>query len=115
MNGLLNNSSSVNLFHCQTLWKLTLSEENVSVKQLVKMVIVMVVHYFHSVLEHGLPPLLKLEHITYSTLPRIHVRRETWHAAQRNISLLPELSECTVNECTISSSFTDSILIFFSG
>ena len=30
VNGLLNNSSSVNRCHCQTLWKLTLSEEKCS-------------------------------------------------------------------------------------
>ena len=41
------------------------------------MVIVMVMHYFHSVLEHGLPPGLNLNHNTYSTFPRIHVRRES--------------------------------------
>ena len=44
-----------------------------------------------------LPPSLNLNHNTYSTLPRIHVRREIWHAAQRNISTLPELSECTIS------------------
>ena len=47
------------------------------VKQPIKMVIVMVMHYFHSVLEHGLPPTLNLNHNTYSTLPRIHMRRES--------------------------------------
>ena len=47
------------------------------VKQPIKMVIVMVMHYFHSVLEHGLPPSLNLNHNTYSTLPRIHVRSES--------------------------------------
>ena len=47
------------------------------VKQPIKMVIVMVVHYFHSVLEHGIPPSLNLNHNTYSTLPRIHVRCES--------------------------------------
>ena len=77
MNGLLNNSSSVNLCHCQTLWKLTLSEENVPVKQPIKMIIVIVMYHFHSVLEHGLPPSLNLNHNTYSTLPRIHVRPES--------------------------------------
>ena len=41
------------------------------------MVIVMVMHYFHSVLEHGLPPGLNLNHNTYSTLPLIYVRRES--------------------------------------
>ena len=49
----------------------------VLVKQPIKMVIVMVMHYFHSVLEHGLPPSLNLNHNSYSTLPRIHVRRES--------------------------------------
>ena len=51
--------------------------KNVPVKQPIKMVIVMVIHYFYSVLEHGLPPSLTLNHNTYSTLPRIHVRRES--------------------------------------
>ena len=48
-------------------------------KQPVKMVIFMVMHYFHSVLEQGLPPIasLNLNHNTYSTLSRIHVRRES--------------------------------------
>ena len=61
------------------------------------MVFVMVMHYFHSVLEHGLPPSLNLNHNTYSTLPRIHVKPESMAraGAQRNISTLPELSECT--------------------
>ena len=77
VNGLLNNSSGVNPLPLPDIWKLTLSEENVPVKQPIKMVIVMVMHYFHSVLEHGLPPSLNLNHNTYSTLPRIHVRRES--------------------------------------
>ena len=38
-------------------------------------------------------------HNTYSTLPRIHVRREGM--AQRNISTLPELSECTITTMEI--------------
>ena len=78
MNGLLNNSSSVNPLPLPDImkWKLTLSEE-IPVKQPIKMVIVMVMHYFHSVLEHGLPPCLNLNHNTYSMLSRIHVRRES--------------------------------------
>ena len=78
VNGLLNNSSSVNPLPLPDIMeaKLTLSEENV-LKQPTKMVIVMVMHYFHSVLEHGLPPSLNLNHNTYSTLPRIHVRRKS--------------------------------------
>ena len=52
-------------------------------KQPIKMVIVTVMHYFHSMLEHGLPPSLNLNHnTTYSTLPRIHVHIQ--------------LSECTI-------------------
>ena len=74
VNGLPNNSSNVNPL---PLPELTLSEENVLVKEPIKMVIVMVMHYFHSVLEHGLSPSLNLNHNTYSTLPRIHVRRES--------------------------------------
>ena len=54
-----------------------MQRKNVLVKQPIKIVIVMVMHYFHSVLEHGLPPSLNLNHNTYSTLPRIHVRRES--------------------------------------
>ena len=46
----------------------------------------MVMHYFHSVLEHGLPRSLNLNHSTsYSTLPRIHVSVKAWHAAQKKI------------------------------
>ena len=37
----------------------------------------MVMHYFHALLEHGLPPSLNLNHNAYSILPRIHVRRES--------------------------------------
>ena len=51
------------------------SEEKCSSETM--MVIVMVIHYSQSVLEHGLPPSLNLNHNTYSTLPRIHVRRES--------------------------------------
>ena len=49
------------------------------VKQPIKIIIVMVMHHFHSVLEveHGLPPNLNLNHNTYSMLPRIHLRRES--------------------------------------
>ena len=76
VNGLLNNSSSVNPLPLP-LWKWTVSEEIVPVKQPIKMVIVMAMHYFHSLLEHGLPSSLNLNHNTYSTLPHIHVRRES--------------------------------------
>ena len=51
--------------------------KNVLVKQPIKIVIVMVMHYFHSVHEHGLPPSLNLNHNTYSNFPLIHVRRES--------------------------------------
>ena len=33
--------------------------------------------YFHAVLEHGLSPILNLNHNAYSIFPRIHVRRES--------------------------------------
>ena len=58
----------------------------------------MVIHYFHPVLEHGLPPRLNLNHNAYSIFPRIHVRRESMARAHRNISPLPELSEWTLND-----------------
>ena len=47
------------------------------VKQPIKIVIVIVMHYFQSVLEQGLLPSLNLNHNTYSTFPLIHVRRES--------------------------------------
>ena len=71
VNGLLNNSSSVN-----PLPLLDIMEVD-SLRRPIKMVIVMVMHYFHSVLEHRLPPSLNLNHNTYSMLPRIHVSRES--------------------------------------
>ena len=74
VNGLLNNSSSVNPLPLIDIMEV---DSLRGVKQPIKMVIVMVMHYFHSVLEHGLPPSLNLNHNTYSTLPRIHVRRES--------------------------------------
>ena len=78
VNGLLNYSSSVNTLPLPDIVKVdSLKRKNVLVKQPIKMVIVMVMHYFHSVLEHGLPPSLNLNHNTYSTLPLIHVRRES--------------------------------------
>ena len=56
--------------------------------------IAMVMHYFHLVLEHDLPPSLNLNHNTCSIFPRIHVRCESM--AHRNILLLPKLSEWTL-------------------
>ena len=52
----------------------SLKRKNVLVKQPIKMAIVMVMHYFHPVLEHCLPPSLNLNHNAYSC---IHVRRES--------------------------------------
>ena len=69
-------------------------------KQPIKIAIVMVMHYFHPVLEHVLPPSLNLNHNAYAIFPRIHVRCETWHAAQRYIPTLPELSEWTLLDHT---------------
>ena len=69
VNGLLNNSSSVNPLPLRDIMEIdSLRGKNVIVKQPIKMVIVMITHYFHSVLEHGLPPSLNLNHNTYSTL-----------------------------------------------
>ena len=61
--------------------------------------IAMVMHYFHPVLEHGLPPRLNLNHNAYSIFPRIDVRRESMARGTyiRNILPLPELSEWTLS------------------
>ena len=77
VDGLLNNSLSVNPLPLPDIMEVDTQRKNVLLKQPIKMVIVMVMHYFHSVLKHGLPPSLNLNHNTYSTLPRIHVRRES--------------------------------------
>ena len=34
-------------------------------------------HYFHPMIEHGLPPSLNLNHNAYSIFPRIQVRRKS--------------------------------------
>ena len=62
VNGLLNNSSSVNPLSLPDIMEVDslMQRKNVLVKQPIKMVIVMVMHYFHSVLEHDYP-WLKLE------------------------------------------------------
>ena len=79
VNGLLNNSSNVNPLPLPDIMEVdSISQrKNVPEKLPIKIVIVMVMHYFHSVLGQGLPPSLNLNHNTYSTLPRIHVRRES--------------------------------------
>ena len=51
--------------------------KNVLVKQPIKTAIVMVMHYFHPVLEYGLPPSPNLNHNAYSIFPHIHVRCES--------------------------------------
>ena len=78
VNGLLNNSSSVNPLPLPDIMEVdSLRGKTFQGNNQIKMVVVMVMHYFHSVLEYGLPPSLNLNHNTYSTLPRIHVRRES--------------------------------------
>ena len=77
MNRLLNNNSSVNPLPLPDIMEVDSQRKNVPVKQPIKTVIVVVMHYFCSVVEHGLPPSLNLNYNTYSTLPRIHVRRES--------------------------------------
>ena len=68
VNGLLNNFSSVNPLPLPDIMEVDSQRKNVPVKQPIKMVIVMVMHYFHSVLEHRLPPSLNWNHSTNSTL-----------------------------------------------
>ena len=56
----------------------SLREKKILVEQSIKIAIVMVMHYFHPVLEHALPPCLNLNHNAYSKFPRIiQVRRES--------------------------------------
>ena len=50
------------------------------VKQPIKMVIVMIMHYFHSVLEHGLPPSLNLNHLFNASTHS----REAWKYGTRH-------------------------------
>ena len=71
VNGLLNNFSSVNP------WKLTLSEKKRSGETTSQDSHCHGYALFQSVLEHGLPPSVNLNHNTYSTFPLIHVRRES--------------------------------------
>ena len=77
MNGLLNNTSSVNPLPLKDIMEVdSLSlKKNVPVKQ--PSTIVMVMHYFHPVFEHGQRPSLNLNHNAFSIFPRIHVRRES--------------------------------------
>ena len=97
VNGLLNNSSSVNPLPLPDIMKVdSLRGKNVLVKQPIKMVIVMVMHYFHSVLEHT-TPLLELEPQYLFNASTHSLRRESMARGTRNISTLPELSECTIH------------------
>ena len=57
---------------------------NILMKQVIKIAIVMVMHYFHAVFEHGLPPNLNLNQNAYSIFPRIHVRRESMARGTRD-------------------------------
>ena len=63
----------------------------------IRIAIAMVIHYFHTVLEHGLPPSLNLNHNAYSIFPRIHVRGESMARGTQEYFTLPELSECTIS------------------
>ena len=77
-NGVVNNSSSVNPLQLPDIMEVeSLRGKNVLVNQAVKIAILMIMHYFHAVFEHGLPPDLNLNHNAYSIFPRIHVRRES--------------------------------------
>ena len=93
LNGFQNSSSSVNPFAIARHYGSLLSQrKNVLVKQPIYVAIVMVMHYFHPVLEHG----LNLNHNAYSVFPRIHLRRESMARSTRYISTLPVLSEWTL-------------------
>ena len=62
MNGLLNDSSSVNTLSLPDIKEVdSLRGKNVLVKQRIKIAVVMVMHYFHPVPEHEQPPSLKPE------------------------------------------------------
>ena len=78
--------------------------KNVLVKQPIIIAIAMVMHYFHLVLEHGLPPSLNLNHNAYSIFPRIYVRRESMARGTRHTgtfylcqSLVNELYRCAAS------------------
>ena len=75
------------------------------VEQPVTISIAMVMHYFHPVLEHGLPPSLNLNqnHNAYSIFHAFKWGVKAWHAAHRNILPLPELSEWTLTPYTTVS------------
>ena len=79
VNGLLNKSSSVNPLPLPDIMEV----DSLTGKMFCEITNQdghchgLFMHYYHSVLEHGLPTGLNLSHNTYSTLPRIHVRRES--------------------------------------
>ena len=91
---LLNSLLIVNPLPLKNIMEVDSLRKTVLVKQPITIAIAMVMHDFHPVLEHGLPPSLNLNHNAYSIFPRIHLRRESMAvAAHRNILPLPELSE----------------------
>ena len=77
VNGLLNNSSSVNPLPLPGIMEVDFLRGNCSCETTNQDGHCHGYALFHSVLEHGLPPNLNLNHNTYSTLSRIHVRRES--------------------------------------
>ena len=102
MNRLLNNPLVWILYHWKTLWSWLSLRKNFLVKQPITIAIAMVMHYFHLVLEHGLPPIAW----TWTTMPIQFFHAFTrgvkaWHAAHRNILPLPELSEWTLTHLQI--------------
>ena len=99
VNGLLNNSSSVNPLPLPDIMEVDSLREKRSGETTNQDCHCHGYELFQSVLEHGLSPSLNLNHNTYLNFPLVHVRRESWQAAQRNISTLPELSECTIPSC----------------
>ena len=98
MNVLLNNSSSLNPLPLPDIMEVNSlrGKSFWNVKSPIKIAIVMVMQYFYPVLEHGLPPSLKLNHNAYSIFHAFTWSVKAWHAAQWYISTLPELSEWTL-------------------
>ena len=77
VNRLLNNPSIVNPLPLKDIKEADSLRKSIPVKQPITIAIAMVMHYFHLVLEHGLPPSLNLNPNAYSIFPLIHVRRES--------------------------------------
>ena len=93
VNGLLNDFSSVNPLPLPDIMEIDSLRGNCEEKRCRKTTdLVMVMQYFHAVLEHELSPSPDLNHNAYSIFP-FTCGVKAWHATQNYISTLPELSE----------------------